>query len=247
MQVATIHAGDQSVPVPCYLIQLNDGTNILVDSGFPSDIQSDDEMQITVEQDVIAHLAAIGLRPDDISIVICTHLDPDHAGQHHAFARATFVLQREHDTLARGGDPRFEVALPIWNLPASRFQLVDGDTTLLPGLDLIASSGHTPGHQSILVRLPQTGPVLLAIDALPFDMTPFTPENRPVNDYDMDHAATRASTRKLLDLYDMDHAATRASTRKLLDLAAREHASLIVYGHDDPQWRILKTAPAYYD
>jgi N-acyl homoserine lactone hydrolase len=229
MRVANIHVGDQTVPVTSYLIQLTDGTNILVDSGFPADVQSDDEMQVSVDTDVIAHLAGIGVLPADISVVICTHLDPDHAGQHTAFTRAQFVIQREHEAVARSGDERFAIAGPLWDLPADRFQVVDGDTTLFPGVELIESSGHTPGHQSVLVRLPQTGPVLLAIDAMSFDMTPFTPENRPVNDFDMDHAATRAST------------------RKLLDLAARGNVSLIVYGHDDAQWRALKTAPAYYD
>ena len=117
MQVATMYAGDQAVPVPCYLIQLGDGTNILVDSGFPAAVESDAEMQaemrFEVDKDVVARLADLGLRPDDIDIVICTHLDPDHAGQHAAFARAEFVAQREHDALARGDDPRFEVARPL--------------------------------------------------------------------------------------------------------------------------------------
>jgi N-acyl homoserine lactone hydrolase len=81
----------------------------------------------------------------------------------------------------------------------------------------------------VLVRLPRTGVVLLGIDALPFDMAPFTPETRPVNEFDMDEAATRAST------------------RKLLDLAAREDVDLIVYGHDETQWRTLRTAPAFYE
>jgi N-acyl homoserine lactone hydrolase len=228
MRVATITAGVQSVPVPCYLIKMSDGTNILVDSGFPDDAESWPEMEIRIETGVIGYLADLGLRPDDIDIVICTHLDPDHAGQHTAFTRATFVVQREHEALARGGDERFEVAVPLWDLPAERLRLVDGDTELCPGVELIEASGHTPGLQTVLVRLPQTGPVLLGIDALPFDMAPFTPENRPVNDFDMDHDATRAST------------------RKLLDLAARENVSLIVYGHDDAQWKVLKTTPAYY-
>jgi N-acyl homoserine lactone hydrolase len=231
LRTATISAGGQSVPVPCYLLQLSDGTNILIDSGFPDEAESwqDPGMAITIERGVLAHLADLGLRPDDIHVVICTHLDPDHAGQHTAFTRATFVIQREHEALARTGGERFEVAAPLWGLPAERFRLVDGDTELFPGVELIEASGHTPGLQAVLVRLPRTGPVLLGIDALPFDMTPFTPENRPVNDFDMDHAATRAST------------------RRLLDVAARENASLIVYGHDEPQWRVLKTAPAYYD
>jgi N-acyl homoserine lactone hydrolase len=229
MRVATITAGNQSVPVPCYLIQMSDGTNILIDSGFPDDAESWPGMEITIDTGVIGYLADLGLRHDDIDIVICTHLDPDHAGQHTAFTRATFVLQRVHELLARGGDERFEIAVPLWDLPAERFRLVDGDTELCPGVELIEAGGHTPGLQAVLVRLPQTGPVLLGIDALPFDMTPFTPENRPVNEFDMDHDATRVST------------------RKLLDLAARENVSLIVYGHDDAQWRALKTAPAYYD
>lgn len=229
MQVATIYAGDQAVPVPCYLIQLRDGTNILIDSGFPDDAESWPEMEITIDRGVVAYLADLGLRPDDIDIVICTHLDPDHAGQHAAFTRAEFVIQREHDALARGGDPRFDAARPLWDNPAVRFRLVDGDTELLPGVELIESGGHVPGHQSVLVRLPRTGPVFLGIDALPFDMAPFTPETRPVNDFDMDEAAIRAST------------------RKLLELIAREGVTLIVYGHDFAQWRTLKTAPAYYD
>jgi N-acyl homoserine lactone hydrolase len=229
MQVATMHAGDQAVPVPCYLIQLGDGANILIDSGFPDDAESWPEMEITIERGVVGHLADLGLRPDDIDIVICTHFDPDHAGQLAAFTNAEFVIQREHDALARGGDPRFDAARPLWDNPAVRYRLVDGDTELLPGIELIESSGHVPGHQSVLVRLPRTGAVLLGIDALPFDMAPFTPETRPVNDFDMDEAATRAST------------------RKLLDLAARERVALVVYGHDSAQWQELETAPACYD
>ena len=44
--------------------------------------------------------------------------------------------------------------------------MVDGDTELLPGVTLIETSGHAPGHQSVLVRLPKTGAVLLVIDAV---------------------------------------------------------------------------------
>jgi N-acyl homoserine lactone hydrolase len=229
MQVASIRAGDQAVPVNCYLIQMSDGANILIDSGFPDDAESWPEMEITIERGVVAYLAELGLRPEDIDVVICTHLDPDHAGQHAAFTNAEFVIQREHEALARAGGERFEVAQPLWDAPAERFRLVDGDTELCPGVELIESSGHVTGHQAVLVHLPRTGPVLLGIDALPFDMAPFTPDTRPVNEFDMDEAATRAST------------------RKLLDLAAREGVALIVYGHDDAQWRTLKTAPAYYD
>jgi N-acyl homoserine lactone hydrolase len=86
-----------------------------------------------------------------------------------------------------------------------------------------------PGHQSVLVRLPETGPVLLAIDAITSALRDDeTPETR-----------STAS-------YDMDPAATRASTRKLVDMAAREGVKLIVYGHDAQEWAKLKKAPDFY-
>lgn len=47
-------------------------------------------------------------------------------------------------------------ATPFEPMPG-RIRLVDGDTELLPGLELIETSGHVPGHQSVLVRLPKTG------------------------------------------------------------------------------------------
>ena len=94
-----------------------------------------------------------------------------------------------------------------------RYRLVDGDIELLPGIDLIETSGHVPGHQSVLVRLPRTGPVLLAVDAIK-NASQLDPETRSVNQYDMDEADTRAST------------------RKLVELAKRERVELIVFGHD---------------
>lgn len=98
---------------------------------------------------------------------------------------------------------------------------------LLPGLELIETSGHVPGHQSVLVRLPQTGPVLLAIDAIPAQRD-LDPEKR------------------LPSPYDMDEASVRASTRTLVELAQREQVKLIVHGHDAEQWKTLKKAPEFY-
>ena len=96
----------------------------------------------------------------------------------------------------------------------------------LPGITLIESGGHVPAHQSVLVRLSETGPVLLAIDAI---------ANRGLLD---PHAPDAVS--------DMDHDAARASVRKLADIAEREGVELIIFGHDAEQWRTLKKAPEQY-
>ena len=108
-----------------------------------------------------------------------------------------------------------------------RIRLVDGDTELLPGLELIETSGHVPGHQSVLVRLPKTGAVLLTIDAAPFGEG-FTRDKQD-------------------DGSNPDAEAIRASMNKLLDLVEREKVGLVIFGHEWAQWEGLKKLPEYYE
>src|SRR5205814_3101855 len=107
-----------------------------------------------------------------------------------------------------------------------RYRLIDGDTELLLGIELIETSGHTQGHQSVLVRLPETGAVLLTIDAVAMQQN-FHPD------------------RELTPFDGMDLETVQASTRKLIDIAEREKA-LVIFGHDTEQWQTLKKAPEFY-
>jgi N-acyl homoserine lactone hydrolase len=216
---------DYHIPIVCYLVQTDDGRNILIDSGLP-EVMPEGETDFENGQDVIAQLATLGLHPDDIATVISTHYDIDHAGRHAAFTQATYVVQRAHHDDA-ASNPRFAALRPQWDQPLERIRLVDGDTELLPGLELIDTSGHVPGHQSVLVRLPNTGAVLLTIDAVAF-RTGFVRD-----------LADDGST--------PDAAAIRASTNKLLDLVEREQVGLVIFGHDSEQWAGLKKLPEYYD
>jgi N-acyl homoserine lactone hydrolase len=177
-------------------------------------------------KDVLTHLADLKLSPIDIDFVICTHFDVDHAGHHDAFVGAEFVVQRKHYEVARSGEPRFGGARNHWDNPNLHYRLVDGDTELLPGILLIETSGHAVGHQSVLVRLPNTGNVLLVGDAVTLERL-FTTNRRawPLEDEET----------------------LRTSTRKLLDLVASERVALVVFGHDGRQWQSLTKAPAYYD
>jgi N-acyl homoserine lactone hydrolase len=179
------------------------------------------------EDYVLNRLAALGLQPEDINYLIATHLDGDHAGNTDRFPNAEIVIQRTHREAARTID-RFQRTRPYWDAPGLRYREVDGDAEVVPGVEVIESSGHVPGHQAVLVRLPQTGPVLLAIDAIP-RMDQRDPDTRAIG------------------AYDMDEAGTRASTRKLMDLAERENAALIIHGHDAEQWASLKQSPEYYE
>jgi N-acyl homoserine lactone hydrolase len=127
-----------------------DGKNILINSGLPLNFQAPAEMasqfQIEFGKSVIEQLAAIGVQPADIDILIATHYDVDHAGNNAAFPNARIIAQRQQHEVASGGHPRFGLVRSQWDLPASRYQLLDGDTELLPGLDLIETSGHIPSH-----------------------------------------------------------------------------------------------------
>lgn len=215
-------------PVPGYLIQTDAGDNVLVDTGYRPSGDPAEPIGVDGEHDLLLRLGEIGVRPGDVRYVVCSHFDPDHAGNHDLFPDAEFVVQREHHEAARAGSiPRLGSARPHWDAPGLRYKLIDGDHTLLPGIELVESGGHVPGHQSVLVRLPNTGPVLLAIDAIPMSIA-LDPEQRPVFPFDLDEAALRDST------------------RKLVALAGQENA-LIIHGHDAAQWATLRTAPGYYD
>jgi N-acyl homoserine lactone hydrolase len=210
----------------CYLVQTGE-RNVLIDSGVPADVPMPGQFAIEDRGSVLEHLDQIGLRPDDIDIVVSTHLDLDHVGYHDAFPTAEHVVQRTQYERARAGHPRFQSARSHWDHPSLRYRQVEGDVELLPGLELIQTDGHTIGHQSVLVRLPDTGPVLLAIDAVAL-ASQFTPERRPWP-------------------VDEDLEMLRASTRRLLALVETEGVALTVFHHDGAQWATLRLAPEHYD
>ncbi len=211
----------------CYLIETSQGRHILVDSGMTPGVKLTGPSFSESESNVIEQLAALGLRPEDIDTVLCTHFDVDHAGYHDAFFNAEFIVQRTHYDLARGGHPRFAHAQAHWDHPSLRYRLLEGDSEVLPGLTLIETSGHVTGHQSVLVRLPRTGPVLLAIDAVMMEHL-FTPDRKAWP-------------------HDENEDQLRASTRKLIEIAQHEKVSLVVFGHDGRQWQTLKKSPEFYD
>ena len=230
LSTSTVPAAGQTLEMVsgCYLVQTSDGKNILIDSGVPADYTPPPGMPPAENRkNVLEHLTDLGLGPGDIDLLICTHFDVDHAGYHDAFTRAELIVQRDHYALARSGHARYAAARAHWDHPALRYRLIEGDTELLPGLSLMETSGHAPGHQSVLVHLPQTGKVLLAIDAVVLQRL-FTADRRawPTDD---------------------NEEQLRASTRKLLDLVEREHVALVIFGHDGKQWQTLKKAPAYYE
>ena len=208
----------------CYLVQTDDGRNFLVDSGMPADAFGSDP-PIAEPGGILGQLAELGVRPEEVEAVICTHFDIDHVGHHEMFIKAEHVVQRAQYEAAVSGAERFAGGRAHWDAPGTRHRLVDGDVELIPGLRLVETSGHAPGHQSVLVTLPETGTVLLAGDAVSLERQ-FSLDRRPLSYEDAD---------RLL-----------ASTQKLLDLVASAKVALTVFHHDGEQWRRLRRAPQWY-
>lgn len=231
-QLALIEDG---TPIPGYLIQTSDGKNILIDTGFPTDdsflaLDRPPGRGILETTPVVDQLAALGLTPRDIHLLICTHFDPDHAGCHDNFPWSELIVQRAHYEAARAPEQtRFALTRPHWDHPSLRYRFVEGDVELVPGVELIETSGHVPGHQAVLVRLPHTGPVLLAIDAAAME------------------AELDPATRLENNGADLDPAGARESARKLFELVRREGVTLTIFGHDEHVWPTLKKAPEFYD
>lgn len=238
MRLYLLHLGTMqpgNVPVPGYLVQTEDAGNILIDTGWPrSFVDAPNNppglsVEMRPEDTVVSRLKAVGLQPLDIDYVVCTHLDDDHSGNHDLFGNAEFVIQRRHYELAKAGHPRFAANRAAWDHPSLRYRLIDGDTELVPGVELLETSGHVPGHQSVLVRLPLRGAVLLAADAV-MHRSMADPETREMFITDMD-----------------DEPAIRRSTRKVSEVAERESVVFVVYGHDSEQWATLLHAPQFYE
>src|SRR5579884_1832595 len=135
-------------PVPGYLIQTGDGVNVLVDTGFPKSMIGETIREgrppVTMKESeyVVNQLAALGLKPGDIHYLIATHFDVDHSGNHEQFTNAELVVQRQHYELATSGFERFAPNREHWGAPGLRYRQLDGDTELLPGIELIESSGQ---------------------------------------------------------------------------------------------------------
>ena len=136
------------IPVHGFVIKHPKAGAILVDTGvgFPDELVK--EWRV-VNRRAADALAEHDLSPADVRIVINTHLHFDHCGQNAVFKHAPFYVQRaELSRMRRESSELYE----WFGFMDARFELLDGDTEVLPGLEVIPTPGHTEGHQCVVVR-----------------------------------------------------------------------------------------------
>lgn len=150
----------------CLLVQVG-GRNIVVDTGmgYKLDAKALSIWRLTRPNGgLIEGLARLGLAPDDIDLVIDTHLHADHAGGNTrydenravvaSFPNAEYVVQRrEYEDAIRPNERTRATYLPMNYQPlyeSGQLRLLEGDTELAPGVCGVVTPGHTPGHMSVL-------------------------------------------------------------------------------------------------
>nr|WP_315597834.1 N-acyl homoserine lactonase family protein [uncultured Cupriavidus sp.] len=212
----------------CYLIKHARGW-ILWDTGVDDTIAARPDGEVPTDPKAIhwrrpktlaSQLEQLGVKPSDIKFVAISHTHPDHIGNVEMFPQAMLLVQKaEYEWPGAKNAPRFNPAHPVTKIEGDKDVFGDGSITI------ISTPGHTPGHQSLLVKLPQTGALVLSGDAAHFKSNW---DNRRVPSINFDK--------------DM----TLASMQRIADLLARENAQLWI-NHDKAQRDTLKMAPEYYE
>lgn len=224
--------GRITVPIPSYLIDHPKG-KVLFDSGMHLDSQRDVEgylgamarsfaLQFGPGEEVSARLTLLDLDPREIRFVVNSHLHFDHAGGNAQLPDARLVVQRpeweaahEPDLIERIGylPKDYDTGQDVLQVAGEHDLFGDGTVVCVP------TYGHTPGHQSLRVRL-EAGEVVLTGDACYLRRTL---ENLHL-------------PRILHDREEMI-----ASLKTLRALEAR--GARIFYGHDPEFWRDIPQAP----
>jgi glyoxylase-like metal-dependent hydrolase (beta-lactamase superfamily II) len=152
------------LPCTCYLVRAG-GTTVLVDTGVgPPGLW---EWQAEIEGGLPTALDALGTGRDDVDIVFLTHLHIDHLGWNTDgegdvfFPRARYLVHREALAFARTRPELPHIRRCVEPL-SDRFEQLDGDVELAPGVTAFAAPGHYPGHMAVRVQSEGGRAILLA-------------------------------------------------------------------------------------
>ncbi|MBD3665364.1 MBL fold metallo-hydrolase [Sulfitobacter aestuariivivens] len=228
-----VHAGPRTIGICGFVIETDADEVVLIDTGFPAKY-ADNANAATAEDDLgsfgrvlsvthtnlpAAQLAKLDLTKRDVTLMIQSHTHIDHIGDMAGFPGIPILIAAAERALPR---PLYWSGKQPMAWPRAQYHLIDQDCTIGPNFEVLLCPGHAPGQLAFMVRLPQTGWVLLTSDAI-----------------------SRASEveEKFVGSWDVAQAIHHGD--RLLKLAA-ERDALIIYGHSPEQWPDLRKAPLFF-
>jgi glyoxylase-like metal-dependent hydrolase (beta-lactamase superfamily II) len=227
-----------TMPVPAFLVVHPKGA-LLWDTGLgdqligrPSSETQRGTMGQVVTKALKEQLTAIGYAPEKIGYLGLSHMHFDHVGNANDFSGATWIVQKAERDSVWGPQPLPAFASPASTAPFARLknsktQELSGDYDVFgDGIVIVKSTpGHTPGHQSLFVKLPMTGPIVLSGDLY-------------------HHQAER--TLKKMPQREAAEGVTARSRAALEAFISKSGAQLWIQ-HDPATWAKLNKSPAFYD
>jgi glyoxylase-like metal-dependent hydrolase (beta-lactamase superfamily II) len=148
-------------PVVAHAITHRDGV-FLFDTGLGTGNAEVDDQFTPTHFAIADALSAHGIAMADVTAVANCHLHLDHAGQNGLFPERSIFVQRREWAMVREPD----YTIPEWvDVPGLDYEVIEGEVDVGPGLRLISTTGHTPGHQSLAIDTAD-GTVLIAGQAV---------------------------------------------------------------------------------
>lgn len=220
----------------CYLIRHAKGW-MLWDTGFSDSVAAMPDglvaaggaLRAKLPKTLVSQLAEVGVKTTEISYIAFSHFHPDHSGNANLFPNATLYIQETEYEAIFGPTPQKFGFVPATydKLRANPVVKLKGDYDVFGdgSVMILSTPGHTPGHQSLLVRLQRTGVVILSGDLTHFQAN-WDARRVPGMNFNSDQ--------------------TMASMNRVAALVVTEKAQFWI-NHDKVQSAKMPRPPAYLD
>lgn len=213
-EILTLHLGDYVNPaggvINSFAIRHPEGV-VLVDTGPGWDHEKINAVYAPGRRTLEAALNENGIGLSEVALVINNHLHWDHCGGNQFLDRIPIYVQADEHAAAEG--PGFVRA---WvNFPDARYELLEGESEIVPGIRALPSPAHTAGTQAVVVDT-QEGLVLIAAQSI-----------QSAADYEQ----IRTTGKSLTDS-QLGTATYLASAQRLIDLRPRR----VLFSHDPTAW-----------
>lgn len=228
-----VHANGRIIGICGFVIQTDADETVLIDTGFPSKYATDaaaatreDDLgsfgrvlSVTPENMPAAQLAKLGLTPADVTLMIQSHTHIDHVGHMDLCPHAPILIAAAERALPK---PLYWSGAQPLDWPKADYRLIENDTSLCDGFDVLLCPGHAPGQLAFMITLPQTGSLLLTSDAI-----------------------SRAAEIEegFAGSWNVERAIHHGA--RLMRMA-QDHDATVIFGHSPEQWPDLPKAPHWF-